>query len=181
MNILLVQPPSRTLHREDVVVPPLGLAYLASALGRERHRVGILDAFAMGMSWGDFESEVKREKADLIGIGGMTPTIDNTLRAARICRPHTRTLVVGGPHLSVRQQEFFRDCPEADFGIVGEGEGAFSALVRNLEEGKDPWEVPGLVGLEKTNPWTRSPFPRATLCRITHTAMPFGRGRRSPP
>ena len=152
MNILLVQPPSRTLHREDVVVPPLGLAYLASALGRERHRVGILDAFAMGMSWGDFESEVKREKADLIGIGGMTPTIDNTLRAARICRPHTRTLVVGGPHLSVRQQEFFRECPEADFGIVGEGEGAFSALVRNLEEGKDPWEVPGLVGPEKTNP-----------------------------
>ena len=60
--------------------------------------------------------------------------------------------MVGGPHISVLQQEFFRECPELDFGIVGEGETAFSGLVKRLEEGKDPWEVPGLVGPEKRNP-----------------------------
>ena len=152
MNILLIQPSSRTLQREELVVPPLGLAYLAASLEREGHRVKILDAFALGMSWGEFEGEVKKTKPDLIGLGGMTPTIDNTLRAARICRPHTRTLVVGGPHVSVQQQEFFRECPEADFGIVGEGEAAFAGLVKRLEEGKDPWEIPGLVGPEKANP-----------------------------
>ncbi len=152
MNILLIHPPSRTLQREELVVPPLGLAYLAASLERGGHRVKILDAFARGLSWSEFEAEVKGEMADLIGIGGMTPTIDTTLRAVRLCRPHTRTLVVGGPHVSVQKQEFFRECPEADFGIVGEGEGAFSALVRNLEAGKDPWEVPGLVGPEKANP-----------------------------
>ena len=80
------------------MVPPLGLTYLASTVEQEGHRVKILDAFAVGMGWTEFESEVKKEKADLIGIGGMTPTIDNTLRAARICRPYTQTLVVGGPH-----------------------------------------------------------------------------------
>ncbi len=152
MKILLIQPPSRNQNREDVVVPPLGLAYLASTLEREGHRVNILDAFALGMSWTAFESEVKKQKPDLIGIGGLTPTIDITLRAIRICRPHTRTLVVGGPHISVFQQEFFRDCPELDFGIVGEGETAFSQLVKRLEEGKDPWDIPGLVGAEKKNP-----------------------------
>jgi anaerobic magnesium-protoporphyrin IX monomethyl ester cyclase len=151
MKILLIQPPARSRQREDVVVPPLGLAYLASSLEKEGHGVKILDAFALGMSWGEFESEVSKEKADLIGIGGLSPTIDSTLRAARVCRPHTRTLVVGGPHVSVQQREFFRECPEADFGIVGEGEAAFSALVKRLEEGKDPWEVPGLVGPEKAN------------------------------
>jgi anaerobic magnesium-protoporphyrin IX monomethyl ester cyclase len=152
MNILLIQPPSRTLKREELVVPPLGLAYLASTLERERHRVKILDAFARGMSWGEFEGEVKKQKPDLIGMGGMTPTIDNTLRAAKICRPYTRTLVVGGPHVSVQRQEFFGECPEADFGVVGEGEAAFAGLVKRLEEGKDPWQVPGVVGPEKTNP-----------------------------
>jgi anaerobic magnesium-protoporphyrin IX monomethyl ester cyclase len=152
MSILLIQPPSRTLKREELVVPPLGLAYLASTLEREGRRVKILDALALGMTWGEFEAEVKKQKPDLIGLGGMTPTIDNTLRAIRACRPYTRTVVVGGPHVSVLQQEFFRECPEADFGVVGEGEKAFAGLVKRLEEGKDPWEVPGVVGPEKANP-----------------------------
>jgi len=152
MKILLIQPPSRKHNREDVVVPPLGLAYLAAVVEGEGHKVKIIDAFALGMSWSEFEAEVKKEKADLVGIGGMTPTIDTTLRAIKICRPYTATLVMGGPHLSVHRQEFFRDCPEIDFGIVGEGEMTFSGLVKRLEEGKDPWGVPGLIGAERGNP-----------------------------
>jgi radical SAM superfamily enzyme YgiQ (UPF0313 family) len=152
MKIILVQPPSRDLKREDVVVPPLGLAYLASALERDGHSVKILDAFAQGWSWVDFAEGIKKERADLIGIGGMTPTIDNTLRAVKICRPHARYIVIGGPHFSVHGQGFFKDCPEVDFGIVGEGESSFRALLRTLQEGKDPWDLPGLVGPEKFNP-----------------------------
>ena len=152
MKILLIHPPSRKRNREDVVVPPLGIAYLAAVVERDGHKVKIIDGFALGMSWGEFEAEVKKERADLVGIGGMTPTIDNTVQAIKICRSYSHTLVVGGPHMSVQQQEFFRDCPEIDFGIVGEGEAAFPELVKRLEEGKDPWGVPGLVGSEKKNP-----------------------------
>src|SRR4030066_1492365 len=107
MKIILVNPPSRELKREEVIIPPLVLAYLASVLEREGHGVRILDAFALGLSWNEFEEEVKKEKADLIGIGGMTPTIDNTLRAIKICRPYTRYIVMGGPHLSFSRQDFF--------------------------------------------------------------------------
>ncbi|MCJ7495756.1 MAG: B12-binding domain-containing radical SAM protein, partial [Deltaproteobacteria bacterium] len=152
MKIILVHPPSRHPKRENVVIPPLGLAYLASVLERECHRVRIIDAFAQGQDWNEFEEEIKKAKADLIGIGGMTPTIDNTLRAIEICRPHTRYIVMGGPHFSVHKQEFFKDCPDLDFGIVGEGEESFEGLVKKLEAEKDPWDVPGLVGPEKLNP-----------------------------
>ncbi len=152
MKVLLVNPPSRKLDQEDVVVPPLGLAYLASALERDGHSVKILDAFAQGWSWVDFAEGIKKERADLIGIGGMTPTIDNTLRAVKICRPHARYIVIGGPHFSVHGQRFFKDCPALDFGILGEGENRFLELVKRLEEGKDPWDLPGLVGPEKFNP-----------------------------
>ena len=152
MRILLVQPPSRNLQREDVVVPPLGLAYLAAVLEQEGYGVKILDAFAEGMSWNDFTEEIKRAKADLIGIGGLTPTIDNTLRTIRICRPYAQYIVMGGPHLSVHKQEFFKECPDLDFGIVGEGEEHFSQLVKRLAEGSDPGEIPGFVGPEIFNP-----------------------------
>ena len=152
MKILLLNPPSRELRHEEVVVPPLGLAYLASAAEREGHAVKILDAFAEGMDWNEFKEEIEEEKADLIGISGMTPTIDSTLRAIGISRPHARYIVMGGPHLSVHKQDFFKSCPDLDFGIVGEGETSFSALLKRLAEGKDPWDVPGLVGPEKFNP-----------------------------
>jgi anaerobic magnesium-protoporphyrin IX monomethyl ester cyclase len=152
MRILLVNPPSRASQKEELIVPPLGLAYLAAVLEREGHEVKVLDAFARGLSWNEFEEEAQREKPDLLGIGGLTPTLDSTLRAIRICRPHTRYLVMGGPHISVHKQEFFRTCPELDFGIIGEGEESFPALVRRLETGKDPWDLPGLVGPERCNP-----------------------------
>jgi anaerobic magnesium-protoporphyrin IX monomethyl ester cyclase len=148
MKVLLIQPPSRQKAQEEVVVPPLGLAYLASAIERDGHEVRILDAFAEGLSWNDFAEEIRKAKADLIGVGGLTPTIDNTLRTIKICRPHTRYIVMGGPHLSVKKQEFFKDCPELDFGIVGEGEESFKDLVKRLAEGRDPWMVQGIVGPE---------------------------------
>lgn len=152
MKVLLVQPPSRQAAQEEVVVPPLGLAYLASVIEPDGHEVRILDAFAEGLTWNNFTEEIRKAKADLIGIGGMTPTIDNTLRAIKICRPHTRYIVMGGPHLSAHRQEFFKDCPDLDFGIVGEGEESFRELMKRLAEGRDPWEVPGIVGPETFTP-----------------------------
>jgi radical SAM superfamily enzyme YgiQ (UPF0313 family) len=152
MRVLLIQPPSRQQAQEEVVVPPLGLAYLASGVERDGHEVRIIDAFAEGMSWDDFAEEIKRAKADLIGMGGLTPTIDNALRTIKICRPYAQYIVMGGPHLSVHKQEFFRDCPELDFGIMGEGEESFSQLVKRLAEGSDPGDIPGLIGPEKFNP-----------------------------
>jgi anaerobic magnesium-protoporphyrin IX monomethyl ester cyclase len=144
MKVLLINPPARDQHREEVVVPPLWLAYLAAIAEREGHRVQILDAFAQGMSWGEFEKEAKTEKPDLVGIGGMTPTIDSTLRAMRICRPYTKTIVMGGPHFSVFKGEFFKECPELDYGIAGEGEESFALLLKRIDEGKEPEDVPGL-------------------------------------
>lgn len=151
MKILLIQPPARTLKKESIVIPPLGLAYLASSLERDGHEVKILDAFANMLSWTEFEEEVKKQKPDLIGIGGMTPIIDNTIKAIKICRPHTSTIVVGGPHLAVHKQGFFHECPQADVGILGEGEESFKLLVKRIENKKDFWDVPGVVGPEKWN------------------------------
>lgn len=152
MKVLLINPPARELKWEDVVVPPLGLAYLASAIAQDGHTVKILDAFAQGLGWNEFEEEVKKEKADLIGVGGMTPIIDSTLRAIKICRAYTQTIVMGGPHISAYGQDFFKDCPELHFGLIGEGEEGFRLLLRRLEKARDPWDVPGLLGPKMSNP-----------------------------
>ncbi len=49
MKILLIQPPPRKIVKEDIVVPPLGIAYLAAVIEKQGHSVSIIDAFAEGL------------------------------------------------------------------------------------------------------------------------------------
>ena len=94
-------------------MPPLGLAYLAAGVRQAGHPVMILDAFAEGLTWADFENRVRSAPADLIGITGMTPIADSVQRAIRLCRPHARWLVLGGPHATAQQNTVMQDNPNS--------------------------------------------------------------------
>ena len=135
MKILLIQPPARKIEHENVVVPPLGLAYLGAVLGKNGFEVKILDAFAEQLSWGGFEEKVAKERADLIGIGGMSAVIDNSFRALKISRKYAKYLTMGGPHVSAYREKVFQQCPQIDFAIYGEGESTFLEIVKELERG----------------------------------------------
>lgn len=152
MKILLIQPPPRSIINESVVVPPLGLAYLAAVLEKANYNVKILDAFALQLSWNDFERAIKHERPDVVGISGMSPVIDTSFRTAKICRKYTKYIVMGGPHVSIFKNAIFTQCPEIDFAIYGEGEIAFLEFVRRLDENTDFKKVKGLINRDGVNP-----------------------------
>jgi len=145
MDILLINPPPRCITHENVVMPPLGLAYLAAALEKEKYRVEILDAFALQLSWHDFETAIAGKKPEIIGIGGMSPVIDNTFRAIAICRKYTKHIVMGGPHVSAYKQQIFTQCPHIDYGIIGEGERSFVNLAAALDQNKFSGQCKGVI------------------------------------
>lgn len=152
MKILLIQPPARRLEHESIVVPPLGLAYLAAMLEAKGYDVRILDAFALRQSWGYFEEAVKAAGADIIGMGGMTPVIDNTYRALKICRKYCKYLVVGGPHVTIFKESILKEVPEADFAVYGEGEETFLELVDSLNSKSKVSGIAGTVSRHNVNP-----------------------------
>ncbi len=152
MKILLIQPPPRQIINESVVVPPLGLAYLAAVLEKADYNVKILDAFALKLSWSDFEIRVRDEKPDLVGFSGMSPVIDTTFRAAKICRKYSRYIVMGGPHVSIFKDSIFTQCPEIDFAIYGEGEVSFKELVKGLGGNSGLKDIRGLITRDGINP-----------------------------
>ena len=145
MRILLIQPPPRKIVTEDIVVPPLGIAYLAAVLEKKGHKVSIIDAFAEGLDMQSLEERIKNVAPDLVGITGMTPVIDNAFRTARICRKHAKYVVIGGPHVSVMGKRIFEQCPDIDYAIQGEGEISFPSLLNAIEGDKDIKNVPGLI------------------------------------
>jgi anaerobic magnesium-protoporphyrin IX monomethyl ester cyclase len=185
MDILLVNPPPRQIQREDIIVPPLGLAYIASLLETSGHRVEIIDAFALQQTWEIFETGIKDRTPDIIGLSGMTPVIDNTIRAAGICRKYCRYLVAGGPHVTVFVQKIFQQIPELDFAVYGEGEYTFLELANALEKGADLSGIKGLATREGVNqPRELSktldamPFPAKHLLPTDCYRYPFAKNGR---
>lgn len=152
MKVLLIHPPPRKSQREDIVVPPLGIAYLAAGLEKKGHTVGIIDAFAEGLDIASLEARIRQFSPDLTGITGMTPVIDNAYRTVQAARRYSKYIVLGGPHVSVYKQKIFEQSPAIDFAIQGEGETSISRLVEELDAGRDVSAVPGLITRDTINP-----------------------------
>ena len=152
VKVLFIQPPPRTIRKEDIVVPPLGIAYLAAVIEKKGHTVVIIDGFAEGLDFGTLEDRIKRFSPDLVGITGMSPVIDNAFRAVHAARKYAKHIVIGGPHVSVYRQKIFEQAPEIDFAVQGEGEVSIGMLVDALDAAKDIHAVPGLITRDVVNP-----------------------------
>lgn len=181
MNILLVNPPPRSIVSESIVVPPLGLAYLASTALNEGHNVELLDAFGLGLSWDQFSAQLEGKSYDVIGLTGMTPVIDTTIKAASICRPHADHIILGGAHATAMRTKVFKEMPEVDWVTIGEGEKTLIEFLNTLEAGGEPATVPGILGKDGTyggdRPLIRDidsiPFPARHLLPNTNYKYPL--------
>lgn len=145
MRVLLANPPARYPQHESIVVPPLGLLYLATVLKAAGFDVRVKDALAEGMGWDEFGAHVAAERPDVFGIGGMSPTIDTSFKAIGLARPHVKHVVMGGPHASLFRQNVFKQCPEVDSVVVGEGESTALDLLTAIRDSRPFSGIPGVV------------------------------------
>ena len=78
---------------------------------------------------------VRNFNPDLIGITAWTTFAASAFRVAAICKEWNRdvSVVMGGPHISIKYDEVMKICPDVDFLIRGEGEKTFVELAKALE------------------------------------------------
>ncbi len=184
MRVLLIQPPPRHLANEDIVVPPLGIAYLAAVLEEKGYEVSIIDAFAEMLDANTLEKRIKSFSPDVVGITGMTPVIDNAFRVAGIARKYSRYIIIGGAHVSVFGKRIFEQCDDMDYAIQGEGEVSFPLLLDALKTGGDVSKVPGVITRDFENSpaafidnLDKLPFPARHLLPNERYKYILSRGR----
>ncbi|KPK85325.1 MAG: hypothetical protein AMJ81_03780 [Phycisphaerae bacterium SM23_33] len=177
LRVLLINAPAREVQDEPIVVPPLGLAYLAAAARDAGHDVSILDAFAEALTWDQFQRRLAGEQFDVIGLTGMTPVFDTVQRAIQICRPHARRLILGGPHATAFRHSVLADNPQLDFAVYGEGELTFVELLEAVEQGRPTAGMPGLVTREGLGPPRPLIEDLSTLPLPARDLLPNGRYR----
>ncbi len=159
MKILLLRPQSN--HYLFSSVPPLGLGYLAGALGKQGHEVEIQDVANRFFHDDTFHINLQQSPPDIIGI----QVYSRELAAAKNLLDRIRsqvgpqvTVVAGGAHPSTMPDELFAHLPDIDYGLIGEAEISLPLLARHLagETAVAPASIPGLIyrdnGAVRINP-----------------------------
>jgi len=147
VDIILFNAPVTIRNEHARLTPPLGLAYLASAVRDRGYTVSAVDFNVSGLNLRRVDSIVAYDKPAIVGISAMTETYPNALAIARRVKetsPGT-VVVLGGAHPTIMPEAVLGETA-VDYAVVGAGEQGLTALVRFVLEGVgDLAEVPGLV------------------------------------
>lgn len=151
MKVLLISANTETIN---MVPLPLGLNCVAVATRNAGHDVQLLDLMGSGDNASIIRDAVQKFRPRVIGIS--VRNVDNQHMAETrfllepvrdiitFCRTFSdATIVLGGAGFSIFPEAILRYL-QADMGICGEGEVAFTMLLNALERGDDPSGIPGI-------------------------------------
>ncbi len=127
--------------------PPLGLAYLAAVLEGDGHRCFITDSPVEQLTVRDLPAMARELRPDIVGITSSTPYFVSAVDTAQALRAELGskvTLCIGGPHFNA-SPDLLLQHHEFDFGVRGEGEYTLQEAVQEIEAGRRPDDVPGVV------------------------------------
>ena len=151
-KVLLIIPP-RNILKSSVkrCCTPIGLAYIAAVLEKEKINVQILDAYAegydteieiedeyltVGLTDEQIKTKIKEYNPEFVGVTcGFTSEIINTYRICKLTKEVNPDIkvVVGGLHPSNYPFKTLDGCKEIDYIILGEGEYRMPKLVKGDE------------------------------------------------
>ncbi|MFO7766676.1 MAG: radical SAM protein [Pelovirga sp.] len=151
-HILLVHPlgyqadvASQDISRRANIMPPLGLASMASYLEKAGFACRILDCYAHPDADSRFQELLRDFRPFLLGFSCTTAAFHDAVRLAQIAKSELAQIrvVVGGPHVSALQDKVIDFSPLIDCAVIGEGEQTLLELAQN--GGDAPEKIPGLV------------------------------------
>ncbi|MCR4288487.1 MAG: B12-binding domain-containing radical SAM protein [Deltaproteobacteria bacterium] len=141
MKILFLQ----VNYDSHIVCPPFNVGYLASALERQGHIVGLFDGTLHNAGEEDYLAAVESFRPDLIGISVFSRGHGKAKRLiAALKRRCDVQTVIGGPQVTAMPEAVIEDIG-ADFGVIGEGEETICELASALVAAKGVFS--GIDGL----------------------------------
>jgi len=143
LRVTLIQPAQRNAFASDQ--PPMGLAYIASALQRQGCEVRVIDANVERLDAEQVAAIVAQQEPGLVCYTVTTPLFPETIVIAKALRQLRRPplQVAGGPHATVLPNEFL-ESGLIDYVVRGEGENTIAELVEALIAQRP---VAGIAGL----------------------------------
>jgi radical SAM superfamily enzyme YgiQ (UPF0313 family) len=135
LKLLLVNAINTTKKIESVY-PPLGLAYLASALKQHFSdiEIKIIDR--------DVKAVIEAYLPDAVGVSAVSQNFGRAIEVGHYCRSLNIPVFVGGVHITLLPESLPKSF---DFGVYGEGEETIVEIIDYLLKGG----ISGAVEMEK--------------------------------
>jgi anaerobic magnesium-protoporphyrin IX monomethyl ester cyclase len=147
-HVTLVNPPY-PVEAPQAIFIPLGISYLAAVLEEKGYQVDVIDCQVSHPTQKDLEDEFKQRQPDMVGVTSATltylPAVE-IVKTAKQALPNCLALM-GGPHVTVMDEQTLSENPEADIIVRGEGEQTMLELARLFSNGnlKNLGEVAGIT------------------------------------
>jgi radical SAM superfamily enzyme YgiQ (UPF0313 family) len=135
MRVALVNPhyPSGT---PQAIFIPLGISYLAAVLEKKGYEVNVVDCQTLRPTQEVLESKFRELQPDVVGVTSATLTFEpavEIVQAAKKTCPNCVTLM-GGPHVTVTDEQTLLEHPEVDIVVRGEGENTVLEIAQLIEQ-----------------------------------------------
>jgi anaerobic magnesium-protoporphyrin IX monomethyl ester cyclase len=146
MDVTLVNAPVRLRNEHARLSPPLGLAYIASALMDAGFAVSAIDFNVSGLNLKRVDSMLANDRPRIVGISATTETYPQALSIAQRVKERSpgTTVVFGGAHPTIRPEDVLEE-DAVDFVVIGPGERSMVALADHVLRGEPTLdEIPGL-------------------------------------
>jgi len=146
-HITLVNPPQTTGAPNSGFIP-LGIGYLAAVLEEDGYTVDVIDCQVQQHSATDLETELARLQPDVIGITSTTLTYKSAteiVKTAKKTCPNS-LIILGGPHVTVLDEETLNEQPEVDIIVRGEGERTLLELADRVTK-SNMKDLDGVAGI----------------------------------
>ncbi len=136
MKALLISPPLSREERHGRFLdagsssPPLGLLHIAAVLEEAGHQVAVIDGIQQYLSPEQVLEQVEDFGPDWVGISVHTLSFGRSRELALAIKQRFPGLpvVVGGPDVTARREEYRRDLVRYGFNVAVYGEGELTAL-----------------------------------------------------
>jgi len=164
MRVLMIQTPSvEDLSQERVY--PIGIVLLAGCIQGAGHEISILDMNLETDPYGALKEKLLTFQPEAIGLslrnidplGNKTSSLISpfivTARLIAAVLPQA-WVIVGGTGFSLFPKRLMLEIPELDYGIIGEAEVTFPALLGSID---NPPALPGLCWREGSKVRVTSP------------------------
>lgn len=141
-HVLLINPVENAAGWKREAYPSGALLLLGTMLRERGHRATVIHMAAEALSDEGLAARLLTIKPDIVGITMNTFQTVSARAISRVVRRVSRDILIvtGGPHPSALKTDIFRDFPDIDVVVVGEGEHTFMDIVA----GVDLRSVPGI-------------------------------------
>lgn len=163
MKVSFVYPPKQSMGKlfypakvwknyseSAVILPNLGIAYLAALLRENGHEVDLIEGHALDLKLEQIIDRLKSFEPEYLLYTSITDNFLDTLQwISDIRQRYDKPVVIGGPHLSVYPRETL-SYDSIDYAVIGDGWETLPELMDALEKNKSISTIKG-IGYKENN------------------------------